>query len=152
MASKIILLLTLCFGLCFAREIEVDARTFFADEIKGESVLSGDVVIKRGDDILKAQKVFLYMDSKRQPLRYEASDEAHFVIEFNGKTYEGSAELFIYDVLKDTYEMRGNAFVSENKSDKKLYGDVIIFDKKQGTYLVESKNKPSKFVFELEEK
>ncbi|EAI0652486.1 lipopolysaccharide transport periplasmic protein LptA [Campylobacter coli] len=152
MVRKIILFL-ISASISLASQIEVKALNFYSDENKGESVLSGNVEIIRGDDILTAEKVIIYTDKNRKPTRYEAMQNAKFKIVLKGKTYKGSGDKFIYNVAKDIYEINGNAYINELQSNQKLYGDKIIVDKRNNVYRVESKDKkPARFIFDLEQK
>lgn len=95
MVRKIILFL-MSISISLASQIEVKALNFYSDENKGESILSGNVEIIRGDDILTAEKVIIYTDKNRKPMRYEAVQNANFKIVLKGKTYKGSGDnLFI---------------------------------------------------------
>ena len=152
MAYKSLIGLFLTFNIIFADSIEVKALNFYADENAGKSILSGNVVVSRGKDVLNTEELIIFMDKDRKPLRYEANKNPKFSINLSGKTYKGSGDKFIYNVLKDTYEINGNAFIHEINTDKKLYGDKIIVDRKANVYQVQSRqNKPARFVFELED-
>lgn len=152
MACRALILFFACFTVLMADRIEVKALNFYADENAGKSVLSGDVVVKRDRDILSSDELVIFMDKSRKPIRYEAQKNAKFSISLRGKSYKGSGDKFIYNVNKDIYEIAGNAFIHELESDKKLYGDRIIVDRKANIYRVQSKdNKPARFIFELEE-
>ena len=151
MVKKIICIL-LFINISLADIIEIDAKSFFADEKKGESVLSGDVLIKSGKDTLKTDKLFLYTDKNRKPLKIIAKENVNFQIFLDDKIYNGKSKSLSYDVIKDIYEMNGNATIIEKKENKKLYGDTIIIDRKNNTYLVKSDKKPSRFIFEIDRK
>ena len=151
MVKKIICIL-LFINISLADIIEIDAKSFFADEKKGESVLSGDVLIKSGKDTLKTDKLFLYTDKNRKPLKIIAKENVNFQIFLDDKIYNGKSKSLSYDVIKDIYEMNGNAIIIEKKENKKLYGDTIIIDRKNNTYLVKSDKKPSRFIFEIDRK
>ena len=151
MACRALILFFIYLNIAMADRIEVKALNFYADENAGKSVLSGDVVVKRDKDILSSDELVIFMDKSRKPTRYEAKKNAQFNISLKGKNYKGSGDKFIYIVDKDIYEIMGNAFIHELESDKKLYGDRIIVDRKANVYRVESRdNKPARFIFELE--
>ena len=140
-------------SLAFGVQIEVKALNFYADENKGENILSGNVELIRENDILTAEKLVIYTNKNKKPIRYEATQNPKFKISLKGKTYTGSGDKFIYDAIKDIYEINGNANINELGSKQKLFGDKIIVDKKSNIYQVQSKEqKPARFVFELEEK
>lgn len=153
MAAKAIIIFLLGINFSLATQIEVKALNFYSDENKGESVLSGKVLVKRGDDVLSSEKLIIFTDKNRKPIRYEATQEPKFEIMLKGKTYKGSGDKFIYNVADDSYVIDGNAFIHEIQSNKKLYGDMIIIDRKSGVYSVKSKDKnPARFVFDLGQK
>ncbi|AJC87604.1 LptA/OstA family protein [Campylobacter insulaenigrae] len=131
--------------------IEVSAKDFYLDEKNEKSILSGDVEVKKGEDILNSQKLVIFMKNK-QPVKYIATNDAKFKIHMKDKTYHGSGDEFIYVVASDTYEINGKAKIIEVETNKQLFGDKIIVDRKNMTYRVISQdNKPAKFVFEVKE-
>lgn len=153
MVARQIILLLACVSVTWATQIEVKALNFYSDENKGESILSGNVEVIRGDDILNSEKLIIYTDKNRKPIRYEAMQNARFKIVLKGKTYKGSGDKSIYNVIKDTYEINGHAYINELGSNQKLFGDKIIVDRKANIYRVESKDqKPARFVFDLKDK
>ena len=153
MASRIILFLFFCFVQLFSSSIEVSALNFYSDENSGKNILSGDVVVKKDKDVLSAQKIIIFTDKNKKPIKYEASQNPKFSIYLKDKLYKGSGDLFIYNVKSDVYEIIGNAHINEVTTNKKLYGDKIIVDRKNNIYQVKSKNnKPTRFTFELNDK
>lgn len=153
MVARGVILFLACVSVTWATQIEVKALNFYADENKGESILSGNVEVTRDDDVLNSEKLIIYMDKNRKPIRYEAMQNARFKIILKGKTYKGSGDKFIYNVAKDTYEIEGHAYINELGSNQKLFGDKIIVDRKANIYQVQSKDqKPARFVFDLKNK
>ena len=152
MVRKIILCL-FCVSLSFANQIQVEALNFYFDENTGRSLLSGNVVVTYGKDVLTSGELVIFNNKDKKPVKYEASKHPKFKITLKDKVYEGSGDKFIYDVAKDTYEISGNAYISEIQSNKKLYGDRIIVDRKMNIYHVKSKDKkPARFIFDLDKK
>ena len=145
----------LCLSLLFAaaQKVEIRANSFYADEKKGEHILNGNVFVKRDKDTLQASKLVVFTDKKRKAKLYHATGNARFEIALKDKFYKGRGDELIYDVIKDAYEISGNAFVEETTSNQRLTGEKIIIDKRQESYTVISdEKKPVKFVFELDEK
>ncbi len=60
MVARQIILLLVCVSVTWATQIEVKALNFYSDENKGESILSGNVEVIRGDDILNSEKLIIY--------------------------------------------------------------------------------------------
>ena len=136
-----------------AGQIEISAKSFEADEKSGLSILSGDVLVKKDKDILKANKLSIFLDKNNKPLRYEATQNPSFELFLDGKSYKGRGDKFLYHAKSDIYEIIGNAFIEELETNKRLYGDKIIIDRQNQTYNVDgSSSKPVRFVFELDEK
>ena len=153
MVARKLILFLFCINLSFANQIKIQALNFYSDENTGKSVLSGNVVVNHENDVLNSGELVIFSDKNRKPIRYEASKQPRFKITLKGKVYEGSGDKFIYDVAKDTYEINGNAYINEIQSNKKLYGNRIIVDRKANIYRIESKdNKPAHFVFALDKK
>lgn len=151
--ARIVFALFLSLVFAFANQVEISAEHFFADEKKGENVLSGNVVVKRDKDILYASKLVVMTNKKRKATKYIATGNTRFEIILQDKLYKGSGDELIYDVSNDSYEINGNASVEETQSKKKVTGDKIFIDRKQEVYsVISNEQKPAKFVFELEEK
>ena len=149
---KLILFFSLTLVL-YAGQIEVSASHFYADEKKGQNVLSGNVIVRHEKDILRSAKLTILTNENRKPTRYIASGKACFDIVLNGKNYKGSGGELVYIVAQDTYEINGNAYIEELESGKKLFGDKIVANRKKNLYSITSKqNQPARFVFDLEEK
>ena len=61
--------------------------------------------------------------------------------------------LLTHEPKNQTYILKGNAFLHEIDSDKKIFGDEIIVEQLKGIYNVKSKDKePVKFIFQVEDK
>jgi len=136
-----------------ASEVEITADKFTADETKGISVFTGNVHIVRGKDDLKADKVVVNFDKKKQPTLYTASGHAKANLTMNGKKYFAKGNTLIYNPLTLKYIIQKNAFLQEINSDKKIYGENIRVDQMRGYYEVDGKkNKPVKFIFKIKDK
>ncbi len=137
----------------FAGEVEITADKFMADEARGISVFTGNVHVVRGKDDLKANKVVIKFDKKRQPTLYTATGNAQAKLSIKDKRYFAKGGTLVYDPLTLKYTIEKNAFLQELNTDKKVYGDRIWVDQARGYYEVDGKkNKPVKFIFKLEDK
>ena len=136
-----------------ASEVEITADKFTADEAKGISVFTGSVHIVKGKDDLKADKIVVNFDKKKQPTLYTASGHATARLTMKGKSYFAKGDTLIYDPLTLKYNIKKNAFLQEINSDKKIYGENIRVDQARGYYEVDGKkNKPVKFIFKIQDK
>lgn len=150
--KKIIIFCLAC--VLNAEQVEISADSFFADEKSLVSDLKGNVVVKKGNyDKLQSDKVRIYFDKHKKPIKYQASGNARFQAFVNEKRYSGSGDEIFYEPNTQTYTLSGNANIQEVDSDKKVYGDKIVINQKTGTYSVDSKdNKPVKLIFQIEDK
>ena len=136
-----------------AASVEVTADKFFADEVKKISIFTGNVNVKKGNDLLVADKVVIEFNKNKEPIRYTASGNASVKMKINGKRYFGKGEILIYEPQKLKYTIRKNAFLEELDTNKKVYGDNIFVDQANGHYEVDSKkDKPVKFIFQIQDK
>lgn len=137
--------------LC-AQNIEISADKFNASEILGQSEFMGNVVVKKGKDVLKAKKLLIYFDKKRKPTRYEASGNAQVDLKLDNKNYFAQGKKLTYVPDKKTYILQGNAFLHDKTTNKKVYGEYVKIDQNSGLYEVDSKGKsPVKFIFQVDD-
>lgn len=144
---------------CFAEQVEVTADNFFADEIKLETVLTGNVHIKKGAyDTLDSNKVIIYFDKDKKPIKYVATGNAKFKAIVNQKHYNGKGDTLTYEPGNDTYILNGNAYLNEIETKKEVFGERIIVNQTKGTYEVQSfrseksqDKKPVKLIFQIED-
>lgn len=151
--KKIILAFVFSILPLVAQNVEVTADDFFADENKFISELSGNVSVKKGKDILSADKVVIHFDKNRNPIKYVATGNAKFKVLIKDKNYNGSGNELVYEPKSNLYTINGSGFLHEVDSDKRVYGEKISVNQNSGTYSVNSGNKkPVKFVFQVEDK
>lgn len=153
-AKKIVSVFIFSFLPLFAEQVEVTADDFFADENKFVSELKGNVNVKKGKDLLTADKVVIRFDKNRNPIKYTASGNAKFKVFIKDKRYNGSGDELIYEPNSNLYTINGNGFLHEEQTDKKVYGEKISVNQNSGTYSVNSggDKKPVKFIFQVEDK
>lgn len=135
----------------YAAKVEVSAENFASRD--NESILSGNVVVKREKDILRSKSLKILTNKDHKATKYIATGDARFELRLGDKDYKGSGNELTYDAVNDSYEIEGNAIIEEITTNKRLSGKKIIIDRKKEVYNVFSdEQKPVKFVFELDEK
>lgn len=149
---RFILIFLLCLGVAKAQNVEVTADKFSANEITGRSEFAGNVTVKKGEDVLKADKLVIFFNKKRKPTKYEAVGNATLDIKIDKKNYYAQGDKLVYEPQSKLYKIDGNAFLFDKTTNKKVYGNFIKVDQNKGLYEVESrKNKPVKFIFQVED-
>ena len=156
---KKIWLIVLVIFVVNAEQVEVTSDNFFADENKFVGEFTGNVNIKKGSDLLTADKVRIFFDKDKNPIKYVANGNAKIKALIKEKTYDGAGNELIYEPKENLYTINGNGFLHEIDSDKKVYGEYIQINQNSGTYSVKSdektnsvEKKPVKFIFQVEDK
>ena len=153
MVGRKVIFLAFLFCFSFSKQLEIKADNFSADEKKMVNILSGSVLVKSNEDVLRSDKLLIFTDKNNKPLKYVASGNASFKILIKDKFYTGSANELIYYATNDIYEANGNAYIQDLSTNNKLYGNKISIDKKKQSYTVFGLNnkKPARFIFNLKE-
>jgi lipopolysaccharide export system protein LptA len=137
----------------FADKVEIESDRFEADENKLVSKFIGNVKIRKNSDEINSSKLFITFDKEKKPIRYEAVGNASFRVVIGNKHYEGNANIIIYEPKSSRYTFKGNAFLHEIDTGKKVYGEKIFVDEATGrSEVVGEKGKPVKFIFETKDK
>lgn len=147
-------------GHIFAEQVEVTADDFFADEIKLQSILTGNVHVKKGKfDTLNSDKITIYFDKEKQPTKYIATGNARFKILINENHYNGKGDVLTYEPATEVYTLKGNAWIEEVQTKREVFGDIITINQLDGKYEVNSDRssktpdkKPAKLIFQVEDK
>ncbi len=149
---RFIAFFSLFFIVLFAKEVKITAQKFEADEKKMVSIFSGNVHLQRDLDEINASILTITFDKEGKPISYEASGDLHFAISADDQFFIGSADYMIYKPKDKEYKIVGNAFIHEINTNKKLYGEKIIIDRKSGkSKILGTSTKPVKFIFSIQE-
>ncbi len=150
--KNIILISLIFYSNLFASSVEITSDSFFADNSSNKLYFIDNVKIKKEKDRLFANLLVVYFNENNETAKYEASGDVKFNI-FKDKThYKGSADSVEYIVKTTKYILLGNAIVKDLSFKRDLYGDKIILNISTGNTRVNSKkDKPSKFIFEMED-
>ncbi|WP_120944747.1 MULTISPECIES: lipopolysaccharide transport periplasmic protein LptA [Helicobacter] len=133
--------------------LEVIADKFLADDKKHITTIEGHVHIKKGKDTLNANKVIIYTNAKRKPVKYEAMGAVQFhLVTQDGREVEGHSDRLIYDAIKQEYRLLQNAVVNEVGKINSIKGEEIILSKERGyADVLGGKDKPARFVFDMDD-
>jgi len=148
----------LCYLLLFflsllqAEKVEISADSFEADKQQMRSMLTGNVLLKKGEDIVHAQKLTILFDKNNRPKSYHASGGVTFSISTQNQSFDGHAQKLLYIPSSQQYEISGKAYIHEKIQNSKLYGETIMIDRISGKSTIKgSKKKPIKFIFQVKE-
>ncbi len=130
----ILLIAIFCSNILLAKELKIVADTFSADELKGISIFTGNVKIKRYHDELNATKVTIYTDKDNKPTKFMAIGDVSFKVETEALAkYEGVAQKVIYLPLKKEYKFYGNVHLKQVNEKKEILGNEVTLNAIDGT-------------------
>lgn len=130
--------------------IDIVAQNF--QSVGNVTTITGNVDIKKGNDRLFSDKVIVYTDKARKPLRYEAIGNVRFnIITEDKRELKGKSDRLIYYVKQNEYRLYDNAFVEEIGKPNVLKGDEIVLSG-NGDYanIVGKKKAPARVTFTLD--
>ena len=150
--KKILLLLLIGLSINASQQVEVNADSFEADEIKKVSYFRGNVHIKKGSDEINSARLKITFNQKNRPIEYEATGDVTFKIKTEDQHFEGSSKQIIYQPQKKIYKATGDVVMIETTKNRTLKGESITINRVTGKSKISgSKNKPVKFIFTVDE-
>lgn len=148
------LLLQLLYGQ--TSKLIIDAKEFSSDDKKGISVFKGNVKLQRENDLLKSDRLEVFMgkkikDKKRTASKYEATGNVSFNIFTKEKNYVGKGDKIIFNPVYQMYIILGNGTLKEIKEGRTLIGDEIFINTKTGEAKIKgTEEKPVRLIINIE--
>ncbi len=147
----IFILLSALFSL-MAQDIEITAQRFEASEQELVSRFLGDVVVKRGSDILKAGEAYIYFNKEKKPVKIVLQKGVFFDIRHKEKRYKGRAGKIIYYPAKKEYIFLENVQIVELPKNQKIFAQKVYLNLVKNMLKVEGeKDRPVKFILKVKE-
>ncbi|CUU40865.1 MULTISPECIES: lipopolysaccharide transport periplasmic protein LptA [Helicobacter] len=138
-------------SLSATETLQVSAKKIKSDLKNGETTLSGDVFITKGEDKLWADSVIIETNKKNQPLKYTAIGSVRFYVKMPNKEISGRAKKATYDVQKDEYKLLDNAVIEEKGKTNIIRGNMIVLSPATEEASIQgTKQKPSVVTFSLD--
>lgn len=144
--------------LANSSKLIIDSYKFEGNDIKGISIFTGNVKLKRDQDRLNSDKLEIYRTPKnknfknRVVLKYIATGNVSFTIISLKKHYEGKGDKLIYYPQKQQYQIIGNGYIIEKNEDREIYGDKIYIDQiTEEAKVIGSENKPVRFILKIKD-
>ena len=141
---KLITLILSVASLVVAQPItgEADNLEFKKDRI----IYEGNVKLIRGESVLKADKVIIFLDENNKPLKMVATGRVVYI----EPKRRAVSEYVEYDFREETILLRGNAKVEEDKN--VLEADEILYDKKKDSLKAKGDKSRVRTIYIEEEK
>jgi len=152
---KLLILLTIFLTpLLMSQELIIKAKEFKTDEKTGITIFKGDVNIIKGVDELNASKITIYINKKREPIKYIANGDVSFFIKTEDEdTYNGSAQEVIYLPLTKEYHFFKNVVLKQLNNEKTIIGEEVVLKTIDGeAYAKGDEKEPVIMIFDIPNK
>jgi len=149
-----ILLIFFMTSLLMSQELVIKANEFKTDEKTGITIFNGDVSIVKGSDELNASNITIYINKKREPIKYIAKGDVSFFIKTEAKdTYSGSAQEVTYLPITKEYHFFKNVVLKQLNNEKTIIGEEVVLKTVDGeAYAKGAKKEPVIMIFNLPNK
>lgn len=151
--KKIIFMVVLCALGLYADELKVLSDNFRADQPKGISIFTGNVMVTKGHDELNASKVTIYTDSNRKPTKMVAEGDVSFYIVTELKEkYRGKSQRAVYLPNEKEYQFYTKVDLIRLDDFRRVKGDKVIVNTVHGHASADSaNNEPVMMIFTLQD-
>ena len=150
---KRLLLLSLALTALAAGKIEIQAQRFETDESRGMTLFTGNVIVTRGEDVIRAERIEVFTDGKNEISRFEADGNTTFTLSLDAnKTFRGHAGKFLYQPEKKEYLLTGGAVVEDVAGGRKIIGETIrINEEKKQAQVSGGEKKPVRLILTIDD-
>ena len=133
-------------------KVQIVADKFKANDNKKVTIFTGNVVVTKEKDKITSNILTVKFDKNNKPISYEAIKNVKFKIYLKESFYDGSCEYLKYDPNTKIYTLKENVKITEYPSKRILSASKAIIDAtNEKTEIFGNKNKPVKFIFDIEE-
>ncbi len=122
--KKIILIVSVVF--LFAADLKITSKKFVYDSKKLESIFTGDVNATKGGDNILAQKMTVYFNKLKKPVKFEATGKVRFVFVLDkNSTYKGHCDKLDYYIKNGDIILIGDAYIKKTETNESVSGEKI---------------------------
>lgn len=137
-------------------DVDIKADNFIGDRSKNIAIFTGNVVMTKGADLLKADKLTVHTkqleNNETVVKKYVAVGNVDLKMKKETSITYAKGDSIIYDVDKQEYLIEGNGYLEDTLDSKIVKGERIYLDNKtQKTKIDGAKDKPVEFKFKMEE-
>ncbi len=137
-----------------AAEVQIKADRFEADQRGLFSKFVGHVVFTKGKNVIKADRVYIYFNKAKKPIKVDAVGHVRFKLyDKNGKYYEGKAGKIVYFPLKKEFLLSKDVQIVQYPDQKRIYAQIVVLDLASSKIEVKGdENKPVRMILKIDEK
>ncbi len=150
MKRWVVFVFVVCGALLSAERLEVTADKFTHIEKERKAIFEGNAHAKEGKSRVDADRFIIYLDKNNKAKEYNAIGHVKFEIVKPNQHVKGHCDKLVYNVTKETYRLKGNAWIEDLINKRQMSGESVFLDNKNKEAKAESKHKkPVKFIFQM---
>ncbi len=135
-----------------AQDLHIISKQFFYNSKSKISVFTGDVNATKGKDNILSDKMKIYFDNNKKPVKYTASGHVKFILSFDeNSTYKGHCNKLIYNFKTYDVFLIGNAYIKKLETNESVSGNLIKINRKTKNVEVEGGGKPANIIIKVNE-
>jgi|GEM_PF-2492130 len=134
------------------RELEITSNSFRFEPTKNVSIFTGNVRAFEGKDYIYCNRLTIYLNKNRKPVKYVAVGKVKFRITLDKKdVYTGSGTRLSYFIGTGEILLEGNGTIYNQKTGNRLTGEFIKINRFSKKAEVKgSGKKPVKMVIQVQ--
>jgi len=153
MKKLIMMLISAIYAFSAVTKVYITSDSFEADENKHQTIFTGSVNIKKLQDNIRANLAVVDFDKENKPIKYKAEDSVTFTIVLKNSILDGSCDELVYVPNSKNYILTGHVKINETPTNRKIQATKVIIDTNINKInIFGEKNRPVKFIFEVEDK
>ena len=150
--KKFVLLGVFLLTLLWAEELKITSEYFNYNMQNKESVFKGNVRAVKGKDTINADKITLYFNKNKKPVKFVAVGNVKFTISLDANsTYKGKADELIYQLNNGNIVLKGNAEIVKVQTKESVKGNKIILNRFTKNAEVFGGKKPVEIIIKVNE-
>ncbi len=150
--KSLIVVATLLSSTIYAEQLEVTADKFTHIEKENKAIFEGHAHAINDKSRVDADRFVIYLDKNNKTKEYHAVGHVRFEIIKPDQHVKGSCDRLIYNVIKETYRLKGHAKIKDILNGREMSGDEVYLDNLKKEAKAKSHHKkPVKFIFQMKD-
>ena len=136
----------------FSAELKITSQKFFYNSQKMYSEFVGDVNATKGKDNILADKMYVYFNRQKKPVKFLAIGHVRFIFALdNNSTYKGHCDKLEYYIKTGDIILSGNAFIKKIETNESISGNKIKMNRITKDISVIGNKKPVNIIIKVNE-
>lgn len=147
---KKILVFLVFLSSVFGQNLHITSKKFKFNSQKMQGIFSGDVNATENKNNILSQKMIIFFDKNKKPVKYIASKNVKFILNLDkNATYKGHCKKLIYNFKNDEIYLFGNAKVKKIQTGELVAGEEIKINRKTKDISVLGGSKPVNIIIKV---